>query len=298
MGNIDEKRLSDLLERIGNIKAELEALENEVRGLGEAAEVAEPAEAIVTPASPVSEPVEATVPTETSAEPIDDTPIEIDIQGIDIPPIIEDPAAEYHAVSPLNQAQSISDAAADDIPATKPTSAVTELTEAATTTEATVNQPDDDLPFDDDLPTDEASVISEQAAEPVQEPTLDIEPEIVIKPISEPEAAQKAKAAILDSRKAETAVMDVMAEKQAWRTDRPGSQVKNVISAISLNDRVLLINVLFREDPLLFQNTISAFNSMTTLDEALSYIQTNFPDWDLNSEPVYRLMMAVRRKLK
>ena len=92
--------------------------------------------------------------------------------------------------------------------------------------------------------------------------------------------------------------MDVMAEKQAWRTDRPGSQVKNVISAISLNDRVLLINVLFKEDPILFQNTISAFNGMTTLDDAISYIRTNFPDWDMNSEPVYRLMMAVRRKLR
>ena len=134
-----------------------------------------------------------------------------------------------------------------------------------------------DLPFDDDLP-------------------LDL-PEPEPKPTAEAVKQAKPKAAIIDRSKAETAVMDVMAEKQAWRTDRPGSQVKNVISAISLNDRVLLINVLFREDPLLLQNTISAFNGMSSLDEAISYIQTNFPDWDMNSEPVYRLMMAVRRKL-
>ena len=95
----------------------------------------------------------------------------------------------------------------------------------------------------------------------------------------------------------ETAVMDVMADKQAWRTDRPGMPVKNIISAISLNDRVLLINVLFREDPLLFQDTIAKFNSMGSLSEALEHIAANFPEWDLNSEPVYRLMMAVRRKL-
>ena len=156
-----------------------------------------------------------------------------------------------------------------------------------------VNAVPDDLPFDDDFPADEPSAVPE----PISEPTLDIEPEIAINPTSE-EPTPKPKAAILDSKKAETAVMDVMAEKQAWRTDRPGSQVKNVISAISLNDRVLLINVLFREDPILFQSTISAFNGMTNLDEAISYIQTNFPDWDLNSEPVYRLMMAVRRKLR
>lgn len=289
MGNIDEKRLSALLERINNIKVELEALENEVRRLGEATEAAEvtagPTE------TPVAESVEA-------LDIKDEIPIEIDIPDINIPPIVEDPAAEYTVAS--------AGSATEDIPVPEPTSPVTEPvevsipTEVATTPEAPVIQPDDDLPSGDDLPMDEPSTIPE----PAPEPTLDIEPEIVIAPAPESETTQKTepaprpKASILDSQKPETAVMDVMAEKQAWRTDRPGSQVKNVISAISLNDRVLLINVLFREDPILFQSTISAFNGMTNLDEAISYIQTNFPDWDLNSEPVYRLMMAVRRKLR
>ena len=115
--------------------------------------------------------------------------------------------------------------------------------------------------------------------------------------IPEEEPVETAKP-ILDTAKADTAVMDVLAERQAWRIDRPGSAVKNVISAISLNDRVLLINVLFGEDPMLFQDTISAFNGMQTLDEATAYIKANFPDWDMDSEPVYRLMMAVRRKLR
>lgn len=252
MGNIDEKRLSALLERIGNMKAELEALEEEVRALGTISSSAEKS---------VNEPERSQMPA------FDETPIDISIQDIDISPVIEDPAAEY-AASPM-------------------------VAEPAEATGQAVNAVPDDLPFDDDFPADEPSAVPE----PISEPTLDIEPEIAINPTSE-EPTPKPKAAILDSKKAETAVMDVMAEKQAWRTDRPGSQVKNVISAISLNDRVLLINVLFREDPILFQSTISAFNGMTNLDEAISYIQTNFPDWDLNSEPVYRLMMAVRRKLR
>lgn len=289
MGNIDEKRLSALLERINNIKVELEALENEVRRLGEATEAAE-----VT-AGPTETPVAESVEV---LDIKDEIPIEIDIPDINIPPIVEDPAAEYTVAS--------AGSATEDIPVPEPTSPVTEPvevsipTEVATTPEAPVIQPDDDLPSGDDLPMDEPSTIPE----PVPEPTLDIEPEIVIAPAPESETTQKTepaprpKASILDSQKPETAVMDVMAEKQAWRTDRPGSQVKNVISAISLNDRVLLINVLFREDPILFQSTISAFNCMTNLDEAISYIQTNFPDWDLNSEPIYRLMMAVRRKLR
>ena len=83
-----------------------------------------------------------------------------------------------------------------------------------------------------------------------------------------------------------------------WMIDIPGSPVANVISAISLNDRVLFINTLFGEDPGVFQQTINAFNSMESIGEAVSYVMANFPDWNLSSEVVYRLMMAVRRKLK
>ena len=286
MGNIDEKRLSALLERIGNMKAELEALEEEVRALGTISGSAEKS---------VNEPERSQMPA------FDETPIDISIQDIDISPVIEDPAAEY-AASPMvaEPAEATTEPAELAAPVAEPVEATAEPAELAAPVaepvEATgqaVNAVHDDLPFDDDFPADEPSAVPE----PISEPTLDIEPEIAINPTSE-EPTPKPKAAILDSKKAETAVMDVMAEKQAWRTDRPGSQVKNVISAISLNDRVLLINVLFREDPILFQSTISAFNGMTNLDEAISYIQTNFPDWDLNSEPVYRLMMAVRRKLR
>ncbi len=286
MGNIDEKRLSALLERIGNMKAELEALEEEVRALGTISGSAEKS---------VNEPERSQMPA------FDETPIDISIQDIDISPVIEDPAAEY-AASPMvaEHVEATAEPSELAAPIAEPAEATAEPAELAAPVaepvEATgqaVNAVPDDLPFDDDFPADEPSAVPE----PISEPTLDIEPEIAINPTSE-EPTPKPKAAILDSKKAETAVMDVMAEKQAWRTDRPGSQVKNVISAISLNDRVLLINVLFREDPILFQSTISAFNGMTNLDEAISYIQTNFPDWDLNSEPVYRLMMAVRRKLR
>ena len=286
MGNINEKQISGLLERISGIKAELEALEEEVRALGTISGSAEKS---------VNEPERSQMPA------FDETPIDISIQDIDISPVIEDPAAEY-AASPMvaEPAEATTEPTKLAAPVAEPVEAATEPAELAAPVaepvEATgqaVNEVPDDLPFDDDFPADEPSAVPE----PISEPTLDIEPEIAINPTSE-EPTPKPKAAILDSKKAETAVMDVMAEKQAWRTDRPGSQVKNVISAISLNDRVLLINVLFREDPILFQSTISAFNGMTNLDEAISYIQTNFPDWDLNSEPVYRLMMAVRRKLR
>ena len=150
-------------------------------------------------------------------------------------------------------------------------------------------------------PSELAPVGSTTASE---EEAIDIAPEddtpidISISDVDDlPADIVEPKKAIMDVAKADTAVMDVMAEKQAWRTDRPGMPVKNIISAISLNDRVLLINTLFGENPILFQETIAKFNGMASLSEALTYISENHADWDMNSEPVYRLMMAVRRKL-
>jgi|BioPla2DNA2_1021312.scaffolds.fasta_scaffold09868_6 hypothetical protein len=153
----------------------------------------------------------------------------------------------------------------------------------------------------------EPQVEAKEPAEDLPQEPIDISisdaeidvPDFVSKSVkTEPEkTAIKPKKTVMDARKADKAVMDVMAEKQAWRTDRPGSPVKNIISAISLNDRVLLINSLFKEDPILFRDTITAFNAMDSLEEALAYIRDHFPNWNMNSDTVYRLMMAVRRKL-
>lgn len=106
-------------------------------------------------------------------------------------------------------------------------------------------------------------------------------------PSAEPDAALR-----------KSAVIDVMTEKEAWRTDMPGSEVKDVRSAISLNDRVLFINTLFREDPMLFQSVISGINGASSLDDVAGMLKADFPEWDMASDVVYRFMMAVRRKVR
>ena len=94
------------------------------------------------------------------------------------------------------------------------------------------------------------------------------------------------------------AVIDLMTSRQAWRNDMPGTPVKDIRSAIALNDRILFIKMLFNEDPIEFQNAISAINSMETLDEVLEFIAAGHPDWDMDSDVVYRFMMAIRRRVK
>ena len=132
---------------------------------------------------------------------------------------------------------------------------------------------------EDDLPEAEPApppVPEEPNAAPVAE-----EP----KP-AEPAPKPKAKA------KAEPA-----AKPFAWMTEVPAMSVKNIRSAISLQDRAMFIKTLFKEDFALYDSTISALNGMGSPEEAADYVKENFPDWNLRSDVVYEFMMAVRKKL-
>jgi len=150
---------------------------------------------------------------------------------------------------------------------------------------------------------------AEPEPEPIVEPEPETVPEIPQEPIDISLDTDIAVDEVVPMPKGESindavkhsmgkAVLDVMSDAYAWKTDMPGTPVKNIISAISLNDRVLFINTLFHEDPTLFHETISAFNAMGSLAEAESYIQEHFPGWNMKSGVVYRFMMAVRRRLR
>ena len=140
-----------------------------------------------------------------------------------------------------------------------------------------------------------AEVETETAAEPeplaVEEEDDDDLPGVFDTPMTINEAVKA-------MPKAKQTVAELMEAKQAWRIDMPGSPVKDVRSAISLNDRIIFINYLFNEDPMTFQDTITRINTMNSLDEAVDYLTQTHPDWDFDSELVYRFMMAVRRRVK
>ena len=150
------------------------------------------------------------------------------------------------------------------------------VVESAVESEPEVAEDDviDDLP-DDDLPFVEEPVAEEEKCEPVMEMLID--------------------AAAANAR---PAVIDAMAAKEAWRTAIPGSPVKDIRSAISLHDRIIFINGLFDEDPMFFQEVLTAINAMSSIDEAVAYLSEKRPEWDMNSDEVYRFMMAVRRRIQ
>ena len=159
---------------------------------------------------------------------------------------------------------------------------------------------DDDLPFDD-VPVEDAADgpvqvdIEQPAEEVVEETAVEEEDDDLPGVFDEPAPVTIATKAEVTAK---PTINDVMASEHAWRKDMPGTPVRDIRSAISLNDRVIFINLLFNEDAQAFVNALTRINSMETLDEAVDFISSEFPSWDMNSDLFYRFMIAVRRKFR
>lgn len=153
-----------------------------------------------------------------------------------------------------------------------------------------IDLPEEAQPEPEAAPEPEPVQVPEPTPEPEPAPVTEPAPEPLPEPVPEPEPEE-------EMPPQGPAIIDVVTRKRAWEIDIPGAPVGNILSAISLNDRLLFINSLFKKDPVLFQDTIRRFNGMADLAAAEDYIQQNFPDWNLESDTVYRFMMAVRRKL-
>ena len=169
-------------------------------------------------------------------------------------------------------------------------------------------------------PETEAAPETEAEPEPDAEPEPAAEPESAAAPEAEPlqeeddepfslfgemfgaaPARKSSRSRTLNeanASRASGAVIDLQTDRPAWYVDMPGPEVKDVRSAISLNDRVMFIANLFREDSMLFQDVVNHINGMSDLHKAVAYLQSTFPEWDMGSDAVYRFMMAVRRKIR
>ena len=212
----------------------------------------------------------------------DVTPIDLDIDDLLVDPVVEDVPAEDNLQEDIPvedtsveeiqvEEVSVEEVQVEAVPEEDSAEMVEEtivVVEEEEQEEKTDDLPGDDLPFDDDLP-----IFAEPESVPVQTPA----------PVE-----MKTKPAVIDS----------MTDRQAWRTDMPGTQVKDIRSAISLNDRILFINMLFDQDPMAFQEALTKINQMSSIDEVVEYIVAERPEWNLESETVYRFMMAVRRKIR
>lgn len=298
-----DAELSALKARVGEIEKKVELLRNELD--------TEPAEPLDLGTADYLYDIADAVPEDIPAENVPEA-------------VADDMPADVFAD---NAGENVGESVPDDIP--EPESEAEPEAEPETESETE--------PENEDLPESEPEVEQEPAQEVAQEPEdlpeavpgkeiqaepeTEAEPEQVAGTEPEPkpedlpeedgfslfggmaeEEEPKAKKTKAQSEHRQYSGHKVIADQkygnEAWRKDMPGPEVKDVRSAISLNDRVMFISTLFRDDSMLFQDVINKINALSTLEKAVQYLKENFPEWDMDSELVYRFMMSVRRKIR
>lgn len=282
-----DAELSALKARVGEIEKKVELLRNELD--------TEPAEPLDLGTADYLYDIADAVPEDIPAENVPEA-------------VADDMPADVFAE---NAGENVGESVPDDIP-----EAESEVepeaepeTEDLPESEPEVEQKPEDLPEAD--PGQEIQAEPETEAEPEQVAGTEPEPKPEDLPEEDgfslfggmaEEEEPKAKKTKAPSEHRQYSGHKVIADQkygnEAWRKDMPGPEVKDVRSAISLNDRVMFISTLFRDDSMLFQDVINKINALTTLEKAVQYLKENFPEWDMDSELVYRFMMSVRRKIR
>ena len=288
-----DAELSALKARVGEIEKKVELLRNELD--------MEPAEPLDLGTADylydIADAVPEDIPAENVPEAVaDDMPADVFAEnaGENVGESVPDDISE-----PESEAEPETEPETEDLPESEP--------EVEQESAQEVEQEPEDLP--EAVPGKEVQAEPETEAEPEQvaepEPVLADLPEedgfSLFGGMSE-EEEPKARKTKAPSEHRQYSGHKVIADQkygnEAWRKDMPGPEVKDVRSAISLNDRVMFISTLFRDDSMLFQDVINKINALTTLEKAVQYLKENFPEWDMDSELVYRFMMSVRRKIR
>lgn len=290
-----DAELSALKARVGEIEKKVELLRNELD--------LEPAEPLDLGTADYLYDIADAVPEEIPAENVpeavaDDMPADVfaDNAGENVGESVADEITE-----PESESEPEAEPETEDLPESE--------TEVEQEPAQEVEQEPEDLP--EAVPGKEIQARSETEAEPEQVAGTEPEPKPEDLPEEDgfslfggmaEEEEPKARKTKAQSEHRQYSGHKVIADQkygnEAWRKDMPGPEVKDVRSAISLNDRVMFISTLFRDDSMLFQDVINKINALTTLEKAVQYLKENFPEWDMDSELVYRFMMSVRRKIR
>lgn len=280
MENREQQILSEIKSMMASIRSQLELLDAK---MAELQQVVDPEVVDLSPIDIDIADASSAVPLAAQVFDVQEKPLAAESEDADEQPSVAEEPGSLPAVEPVTSMEIRQEIMTeDDLPAADVPAAA----------------PEDDLPAaedDDDLPSAEETMEIFVEDAPVMEiPSEEpIVPEVVAENISADGPMDGD-----DRPEGPQTVIDAMTDRQAWRTDMPGTPVRDIRSAISLNDRILFINYLFKEDPMAFQNTLSNINTMDTLEEVVEYVRNNYPGWDLESDVVYRFMMAVRRRIR
>ena len=170
--------------------------------------------------------------------------------------------------------------------------------------EASVGEDESDL---DEEAVDVPEEMEESIETPVEESIPDSMAGLGVLPFAK-ELMEKANEAAAGSDVFELMARNEETEEEASEDEiddmlaTDETDVDDVFRAISFNDRYEFIKELFNisgdlgEAEVLFKDTIDDINEMENFKQVVEYIRRRFPQWDEQSDEVYRFYMAIRRK--
>ncbi len=150
------------------------------------------------------------------------------------------------------------------------------------------------------LHSPEAPVEKEKPAPIIKE--VEKQPEIIVKEDKKTATTQENKAfheALAEKKKPSKSIYDVLS-KEVTPVDASaktvGQSIPDLEKAISLNEKFVFIKELFGGNAQKYSLSISKLNSMSGMAEAMNYISSNFPEWNMNDNNVKLLIELIKRR--
>ena len=156
----------------------------------------------------------------------------------------------------------------------------------------------------------DAETVDEVAAEEpaIEEKTVEVAPEVVPEPAvaetpatpaepirQEPEPEKVITLGEQLGQSRQSSLNDRFASNKPAEGSYGLKPISDIKSSIPLGERFLFTRTLFSGSGALFESTVAALNGMSSIDEADSYLRTNFR-WDMDSPVVVDFMNIVRRR--
>ncbi|WP_432708173.1 hypothetical protein [Pedobacter sp.] len=146
----------------------------------------------------------------------------------------------------------------------------------------------------------EPLVISVIAPEPQPEPIPAPEPESEIAaPVVELIPEEPVVETLIPEPVVKPTLNEMLANKSGDRAEHPGSEIKDLKQAISLNDKLLFVKDLFHGYNLAYAEVIDLLNKMPDFKSADAFLQHNYAvknDWSSKQATVDRFYQLLRRR--
>ncbi len=85
-------------------------------------------------------------------------------------------------------------------------------------------------------------------------------------------------------------------QRETLADQHQNARIKNIRKHLSINQRFMFINALFQGDEQAFDRTLEHLETVSSSDEAISFLTHKYTNWDESSEEVQEFLQIVHRR--